>query len=65
MGAAGYLGRLREYVGHDLLLSPAVAACIRDEEGRILLLYSMKRSAWWRRRLHPGRGGTHSASAAQ
>ena len=38
MGATGYLGRLRECVGHDLLLSPAAAACIRDREGRILLL---------------------------
>jgi mutator protein MutT len=38
MGATGYLGRLREYVGHDLLLSPAAAACIRDKDGRILLL---------------------------
>jgi mutator protein MutT len=33
-----YLSRLRECVGHDLLLSPAAAACIRDEAGRILLL---------------------------
>jgi mutator protein MutT len=38
MGATGYLGRLRECVGHDPLLAPAAAACIRDEEGRILLL---------------------------
>jgi len=38
MGATGYLGHLRKYVGHDLLLIPAAAACIRDEEGRILLL---------------------------
>jgi 8-oxo-dGTP pyrophosphatase MutT (NUDIX family) len=38
MGATGYLGRLRECVGHDLLLCPAAAACIRDEGGRILLL---------------------------
>jgi len=36
--ATGYLGRLRECVGHDLLLSPAAAACIRDKKGRILLL---------------------------
>ena len=36
MGATGYLARLRECVGHDLLLAPAAAACIRDEEGRIL-----------------------------
>jgi 8-oxo-dGTP pyrophosphatase MutT (NUDIX family) len=38
MVRTGYLGRLRKCVGHDLLLSPAAAACIRDEEGRILLL---------------------------
>jgi 8-oxo-dGTP pyrophosphatase MutT (NUDIX family) len=38
VGATGYLGRLRECVGHDLLLSPCAAACIRDAEGRILLL---------------------------
>ncbi len=38
MGATGHLGRLRECVGHDVLLSPAAAACIRDGEGRILLL---------------------------
>ena len=38
MGATGYLGRLRECVGHDLLLVPAAAACIRDEEGRVLLV---------------------------
>ena len=38
MEAMGYLGRLRKCVGHDVLLSPAAAACIRDEEGRILLL---------------------------
>ena len=38
MSATSYLNRLRECVGHDLLLSPAAAACIRDDEGRILLL---------------------------
>ena len=38
MGVTGYLARLRECVGHDLLLVPAAAGCIRDEEGRILLL---------------------------
>lgn len=38
MGATGYLGRLRKCVEHDLLLAPAAAACIRDDEGRILLL---------------------------
>jgi 8-oxo-dGTP pyrophosphatase MutT (NUDIX family) len=38
IGATGYLERLRKCVGHDLLLSPAAAACIRDEAGCILLL---------------------------
>jgi 8-oxo-dGTP pyrophosphatase MutT (NUDIX family) len=38
MGTAAYLSRLRECVGHDLLLSPAAAACIRDGEERILLV---------------------------
>jgi ADP-ribose pyrophosphatase YjhB (NUDIX family) len=38
MGATGYLGRLRECVGHSPLLAPSAAACIRDEEGRVLLL---------------------------
>jgi 8-oxo-dGTP pyrophosphatase MutT (NUDIX family) len=38
MSATGYLARLRGCVGNDLLLAPAAAACIWDEEGRILLL---------------------------
>jgi 8-oxo-dGTP pyrophosphatase MutT (NUDIX family) len=38
METTGYLERLRKCVGHDLLLSPAAAACIRDDGGRILLL---------------------------
>jgi 8-oxo-dGTP pyrophosphatase MutT (NUDIX family) len=38
MELAGYVARLRACVGHALLLSPSAAACIRDEEGRILLL---------------------------
>jgi 8-oxo-dGTP pyrophosphatase MutT (NUDIX family) len=33
-----YFIRLRERVGNDLLLSPAAAACIRDPQGRILLV---------------------------
>ncbi len=33
-----HLRRLRQCVGHDLLMSPAAAACIRDPQGRILLL---------------------------
>ena len=38
MGATDYHARLRECVGHALLLGPSAAACIRDTEGRILLL---------------------------
>jgi 8-oxo-dGTP pyrophosphatase MutT (NUDIX family) len=38
MGATDYHARLRECVGHTLLLGPSAAACIRDTEGRILLL---------------------------
>ena len=38
MGATGYLARLRECVGHAPLLAPSAAACIRDEQGCILLL---------------------------
>jgi len=37
-GMSEYFLRLRSCVGHDPLLYPAAAACIRDEEGRILLL---------------------------
>ena len=38
MGMSAYMAKLRECVGHDLLLVPVTGACIRDEEGRILLL---------------------------
>jgi len=47
MGATGYFARLRECVGHDLLLAPAAAACIRDEEGRILLLRRIDGDNLW------------------
>ncbi len=33
-----YVARLRQHVGHDLLLLPAAAAIIRDPEGRVLLI---------------------------
>lgn len=38
MGATDYHAWLRKCVGHTLLLGPSAAACIRDTEGRILLL---------------------------
>jgi len=37
-GMSDYFVRLRSCIGHDPLLHPAAAACIRDEQGRILLL---------------------------
>jgi 8-oxo-dGTP pyrophosphatase MutT (NUDIX family) len=38
MGMSGYWARLRESVGHELLLIPSAIACIRDSRGRLLLL---------------------------
>lgn len=38
MGMSEYWARLRESVGHDLLLIPSAIACIRDPRGRLLLL---------------------------
>jgi 8-oxo-dGTP pyrophosphatase MutT (NUDIX family) len=38
MPMSAYFRRLRDCVGHDLLMSPAAAACIRDPQDRILLL---------------------------
>ena len=38
MGASGYMGQLRRSLGHDLLLAPAAAACIRDDGRRVLLV---------------------------
>ena len=38
MGMSDHWSRLRKVVGHDLLLIPSAAACIRDDDGRILLL---------------------------
>jgi 8-oxo-dGTP pyrophosphatase MutT (NUDIX family) len=37
-GMSDYFVRLRSCIGHDPLLHPATAACIRDEQGRILLV---------------------------
>ncbi|QTX06072.1 NUDIX domain-containing protein [Agromyces archimandritae] len=41
-----YLTSLRERIGHDLLLLPAVSAVIRDENGRILLARSQDDEQW-------------------
>ncbi|GAA5197693.1 NUDIX domain-containing protein [Microbacterium jejuense] len=46
MPASAYLTSLRERVGHDLLLLPAVSAVIRDAQGRILLARSQGDEQW-------------------
>ena len=38
MPISDYLRSLREAVGHRLLLLPDVAALIRDDQGRLLLM---------------------------
>ena len=46
MPISPYLRSLRERVGHDLLLLPAVSAVIRDAQGRILLAQSHGDEQW-------------------
>lgn len=46
MPISPYLRSLRERVGHDLLLLPAVSAVIRDDDGRILLARSQGDDQW-------------------
>jgi 8-oxo-dGTP diphosphatase len=45
-GMSDYLRSLREHVGHDLLLMPAVGEIIRDGEGRILLQKRTDNGRW-------------------
>ncbi len=47
MGMSEYVARLRRCVGHDTLLQPAVAACIRDARGRILLVKRNEVTGLW------------------
>ncbi|MBV9216215.1 MAG: NUDIX domain-containing protein [Acidobacteria bacterium] len=37
MSKSKYIKKLREKVGHDLLLVPGVAAIIRDDDGKVLI----------------------------
>lgn len=46
MPISPYLRSLRERIGHDLLLLPAVSAVIRDDDGRILLARSQGDDQW-------------------
>lgn len=46
MPVSPYIRRLRESVGHDLLLIPSVAVLPRDGRGRILLVRQIDTGRW-------------------
>jgi 8-oxo-dGTP diphosphatase len=41
-----YVTRMREHIGHDLLLLPGVGAVVRDAQGRILLMRRSDTGEW-------------------
>src|SRR6476661_3542995 len=47
MAISAYIKSLREKVGHDLLLLPAVTAIILDEKNRVLLHRSSDDNRWY------------------
>lgn len=46
MAISPYITRLREHVGHDLLLLPGASAVVRDDAGRILLMRRADNGQW-------------------
>jgi 8-oxo-dGTP diphosphatase len=46
MPISAYIAQLRECIGHAILLLPAAAAIIRDEEGRVLLIRRGDERGW-------------------
>lgn len=46
MPISPYIRSLRERIGQDILLLPAVSAVIRDDDGRILLARSQGDEQW-------------------
>ncbi len=46
MAMSDYYKTLRQKVGHDLLMMPAVAAVIHDDEGRVLMLRHHADNKW-------------------
>jgi 8-oxo-dGTP pyrophosphatase MutT (NUDIX family) len=46
VGISPYLRRLREAVGHELLLVPSVAVLVWDEDGRLLLVREAETGRW-------------------
>ena len=46
MGLSPYLARLRERVGHELLMAPSTAVLARDEAGRVLMVLNRETGLW-------------------
>ncbi|HVQ87100.1 MAG TPA: NUDIX domain-containing protein [Actinomycetes bacterium] len=46
MAVSSYIARLRRFVGHDLLLIPAVATLIHDDAGNLLLVRQSDNGKW-------------------
>jgi 8-oxo-dGTP pyrophosphatase MutT (NUDIX family) len=46
MGMSDYYRKLREKVGHELLMMPSVAAVVHDERGRILMMRHRADGKW-------------------
>jgi hypothetical protein len=51
MPMSGYLQQLRDKIGHELLILPAVAVVIHDESMRLLLCLHRDKNLW----VTPGR----------
>ncbi len=46
MPVSPYIKRIREAVGSDLILVPAVSTLAFDDDGRVLLVYESDQDAW-------------------
>jgi 8-oxo-dGTP pyrophosphatase MutT (NUDIX family) len=46
MPVSAYIKRLREAIGSELILVPAVSTLALDEDGRVLLVYERDQDAW-------------------
>jgi 8-oxo-dGTP pyrophosphatase MutT (NUDIX family) len=46
MARSGYVAKLRQMVGHELLLLPSVTACLFDDAGGMLLLRHADGARW-------------------
>lgn len=46
MAISEYLRRLRDRIGHDLVLLPSVAVLVWDDDGRLLLMREARTGRW-------------------